>query len=122
MTSVTQATREPPTDPLAVPIAMPCSLHHEINSDIDSIKPSIFSFLNTHQLYDLTEDIELDTAIKYPILYGSREADSEKFTETVYTKLEEKLESGVIPRSQEQAFRDAIEEELRVFRKLNTLL
>lgn len=73
---------------------------------------------NTHQLYDLTEDIELDTAIKYPILYGSREADSEKFTETVYTKLEEKLESGVIPRSQEQAFRDAIEEELRVFRKL----
>ena len=73
---------------------------------------------NTHQLYDLTEDIELDTAIKYPILYGSREADSQKFTETVYTKLEEKLESGVIPRSQEQAFRDAIEEELRVFRKL----
>lgn len=63
---------------------------------------------NTHQLYDLTEDIELDTAIKYPILYGSREADSEKFTETVYTKLEEKLESGVIPRSQEQAFRERL--------------
>lgn len=73
---------------------------------------------NTHQLYDLTEDIELDTSIKYPILYGSREADSQKFTETVYKKLEEKLESGVIPRSQEAAFREAIEEELRVFRKL----
>ena len=52
----------------------------------------------------------------HPILYGSREADSQKFTETVYKKLDEKLESGVIPRSQEAAFREAVEEELRVFR------
>ena len=34
---------------------------------------------NTNLLYDLTDDIELDTSIKYPILYGSREADSDKF-------------------------------------------
>lgn len=73
---------------------------------------------NTNLLYDMTEDIELDTSIKYPILYGSREADSEKFTETVERKFAEKLATGVIPREQEDAFRTAIEEELRVFRKL----
>lgn len=74
---------------------------------------------NTNILYDMTEDFELDTSIKYPILYGSREADSEKFQETVYSKLEEKLKQGVIPRSQENAFREAIEEEMRVFKKLH---
>lgn len=73
---------------------------------------------NTNLLYDMTEDFELDKAIKYPILYGSREADSEKFTETVEAKFEEKLASGVIPKGQRKAFRDAIDEEMRVFRKL----
>lgn len=74
---------------------------------------------NTNELYDLTEEIDLDTAIKYPILYGSREADSQKFVETVDTMLEEKLDAGVIPKEQEQAFRDAIKEEMRVFQKLH---
>lgn len=73
---------------------------------------------NTNLLYDMTEELELDTSIKYPILYGSREADSEKFTDTVERKFKEKLESGVIPRDQEEAFRSAIDEEMRVFRKL----
>ncbi len=73
---------------------------------------------NTNLLYDMTEDIELDTSIKYPILYGSREADSQKFIETVERKFREKLESEVIPREQEAAFRSAIDEEMRVFQKL----
>ena len=73
---------------------------------------------NTNRLYELTEDIELDTSIKYPILYGSREADSEKFVETVEQKFREKLATGVIPPEQEGAFRTAIDEELRVFQKL----
>lgn len=73
---------------------------------------------NTNLLYDMTEDFELDKAIKYPILYGSREADSEKFSELVETRFEEKLKSGIIPAEQEQAFRNAIDEEMRVFRKL----
>lgn len=73
---------------------------------------------NTNLLYDMTEEIELDTSIKYPILYGSREADSEKFCETVERKFKEKLESGIIPESQKEAFREAIDEEMRVFRKL----
>lgn len=73
---------------------------------------------NTNLLYDMTEDIELDTSIKYPILYGSREADSQKFVETVEKMFRDKLESGVIPREQEAAFRTAIDEEMRVFQKL----
>lgn len=73
---------------------------------------------NTNRLYDLTEEIELDTSIKYPILYGTREADSQKFVETVERKFREKLESGVIPREQAAAFRSAIDEEMRVFQKL----
>ena len=74
---------------------------------------------NTNLLYDLTEDIDLDTSIKYPILYGSREADSQKFVETIEQKFSEKLESGVIPLSQKDAFRSAMDEELRVFQKLH---
>lgn len=73
---------------------------------------------NTNLLYDMTEDIELDTSIKYPILYGTREADSAKFEETVATKFKEKIESGVIPDNQVKAFKEAIREEMRVFKKL----
>lgn len=73
---------------------------------------------NTNLLYDMTENFELDTSIKYPILYGSAEADEEKFIKVTYKKLEKKLKDGIIPKEQEQAFRDAIEEELRVFSKL----
>lgn len=73
---------------------------------------------NTNLLYDMTEEIELDLSIKYPILYGTREADSEKFTETIENNFADKLNRGVIPSEQKQAFREAIDEELRVFRKL----
>jgi DNA polymerase-3 subunit alpha len=73
---------------------------------------------NTNKLYDLTEDLELDLSIKYPILYGSREEDSRKFKEAVWRGLDDKLHVGVIPASQEEAFRAAINEEMRVFEKL----
>ena len=73
---------------------------------------------NTNLLYDMTEDFTLDTSIKYPILYGTRERDSEVFEERIYTMLQDKLDKGIIPKEQEQAFREAIVEELRVFRKL----
>lgn len=73
---------------------------------------------NTNLLYDMTEDFELDKSIKYPILYGTREADSEKFSQTVETKFSEKVESGIIPPEQVGNFRSAIDEEMRVFQKL----
>lgn len=74
---------------------------------------------NTNLLYDMTEDIELDTSVKYPILYGTREADAQKFRETVETKFQQKLDAGIIPESQREAFRKTIDEEMRVFRKLD---
>lgn len=74
---------------------------------------------NTNLLFSMTEDLELDTSIKYPILYGSRENDSRIFLETVEKKFQEKLDNGIIPKSQEESFRKAIDEELRVFDKLN---
>lgn len=74
---------------------------------------------NTNVLADSVEDIQLDKTIKYPILYGSREADSQKFLETIERKFQEKLSAGIIPREQEQAFREAMQEEIRVFQKLH---
>ena len=73
---------------------------------------------NTNQLLDMCEDFSLDRSIKYPILYGSREADDNKFAEVVEEKFKDKVERGVIPKEQEQPFREAIDEEMRVFTKL----
>jgi len=73
---------------------------------------------NTNRMADTVEDFELDRSIKYPILYGSAEADERKYIELTWQKLDEKLENGIIPRDQEDAFREAISEELRVFSKL----
>lgn len=74
---------------------------------------------NTVMFADQCEEYEIDTSIRYPILYGSRDKDDEVFVQNIWNSLEEKLQRGVIPRSQEQAFRDALEEEIRVFRKLH---
>lgn len=73
---------------------------------------------NTNRLVEMTDEIILDTSIKYPILYGTREEDSKKFVETVERKFQDKLDSGVIPESQKNAFRASIDEEMRVFQKL----
>lgn len=73
---------------------------------------------NTVLMADQVEGFELDTSLKYPILYGSAEEDREKFIQNINEKLEAKLEAGIIPKEQKQAFRDAIKEEVRVFTKL----
>lgn len=74
---------------------------------------------NTNMLYDMTEEITVDTEIKYPILYGSREKDSEVFVETINRKFEEKVSSHIIPEEQVENFKTAMQEELRVFQKLH---
>ena len=51
-------------------------------------------------------------------MYGTREEDDRIFSERVDRMFEEKLKAGIIPPEQEQGFRDAIKEEMRVFRKL----
>lgn len=74
---------------------------------------------NTNRLVDSVESFELDQSIKYPILYGTREKDNEVFTETVERKFQEKLANGIIPPEQADAFREAIDEEMTVFRQLD---
>lgn len=74
---------------------------------------------NTNLLYDMTEDIELDISIKYPILYGSREKDAEMFDKLIDELFEQKVADGIITPEQEQSFREAIIEEKRVFHKLH---
>lgn len=74
---------------------------------------------NTNVMADSVEPLEIDTSVKYPIMYGSQEEDERVFEATVWRMLGEKLDAGIIPRVQEQAFREAIEEEIRVFKKLH---
>lgn len=74
---------------------------------------------NTNGLLEMTDEIELDTSIKYPILYGSRENDDKKFAEAVETGFKEKVDAGIIPPEQVAGFQESIAEEMRVFHKLN---
>ena len=73
---------------------------------------------NTNRMAASVENFTLDQSIKYPILHGSAEEDERIFIERTWQMFNEKLETGVIQRSQEQAFRSAIQEELDVFSKL----
>ncbi len=73
---------------------------------------------NTNKMADSVEDFTVDTSIKYPILYGSAEKDTEMYRETVYRKYKKKLDSGIIPMSQKADFDRDLEEELRVFEKV----
>ena len=86
----------------------------------DCLPESIYlqAIENTNVMADSVEDFELDTSLKYPILYGSREEDNRMFKETINRKFKEKVDSGVIPQEQVEAFKTALEEEQRVFKKI----
>lgn len=73
---------------------------------------------NTNILADMIEEYDIDTSSKYPLLYGSKEADHEKFIERINQKFQEKVEKGIIPSEQIEPFKKAIDEEIRVFTKL----
>jgi DNA polymerase-3 subunit alpha len=74
---------------------------------------------NTNVMADLVEDWSLDKRPKYPVLYGSPEADEEKLHEVTWKMLDEKIESGVIPKEQEEEFRRDITEEFDAFHQTN---
>ena len=74
---------------------------------------------NTNVMADSCEEFVLDSSIKYPILNGSPKEDEKIFENRCWESLDQKISDGIIPRDQEDAFRDAIREELRVFKKLN---
>lgn len=73
---------------------------------------------NTNVIRDSVEDYHIDTSIRYPKLYGSKEKDHEKLLEFIDKKYNEKVTKGIIPVSQQAAFKDAIKEEIRVFTKV----
>ena len=74
---------------------------------------------NTQVMADSVEDFELDKTPKYPILYGSREADEEKLHEMTWRMLDEKIAAGIIPGEQAEQFRKNIPEEFDAFHKTN---
>ena len=74
---------------------------------------------NTNVMADMVEDFKLDKSPKYPILYGSPEADEKKLAEITTRMLEEKVSSGVIPQEQADAFRKDCAEELEAFHQTN---
>ena len=73
---------------------------------------------NTVTMANSVESFVLDKSLKYPILYGSREKDKEIFKSTIERKFQEKLDKGIIPLEQKDAFQVALEEEQRVFNKI----
>ena len=73
---------------------------------------------NTNVMADSVEDFEIDTSLKYPILYGSREEDNRMFKKTIDDKFKDKIDRGIIPKEQVDGFKSAIEEEQRVFKKI----
>lgn len=87
----------------------------------DALPRSVYmeAIANTQVMADSCEDWDLDTSIKYPVLYGSRETDTKKLWQLSYQRLDEKLQSGAIPKHEEDAYRAAIKEEMDVYEKLD---
>lgn len=72
---------------------------------------------NTNRMASQVEDFELDLSFKYPKLYGDR--DKDVFMETIWRNFEEKIAEGAITPEQIEPFKSAIEEECRVFDKID---
>lgn len=90
------------------------ALTEEIDLDSDIVYPQGWKPLKKYS----ASDLQFNIPIKYPLLYGSAEADEERFKKVCSQQLAKKVDSGIIPKSQEQAFKDAIREELDVFHKI----
>ena len=72
---------------------------------------------NTNIMADSVESFELDTSIKYPILYG--EDDEKVMWQTLRDKYKYKLDNGIIQKN--QRYIDDIKEEMRVFKKTDMI-
>lgn len=73
----------------------------------------------TNRLADSIEDFVIDVKPKYPILYGSYEEDNQRFVECIEYNLSLKIKNKIISYADKPKYRAAIDEELRVFKKLN---
>lgn len=73
---------------------------------------------NTNMLVDIVEDFTLDRGLKYPIMYGSPDNDREHFIKNVDTQFVDKVEKGIIPPDQVEAFSKDIAEEKEIFSEI----
>lgn len=71
---------------------------------------------NTNIMADSVSSFELDTSLKYPILYG--EQDEETLWNVLWSKLKDKEQRGVINPLDHQTYVDRINEEMRVLKKI----
>ena len=71
---------------------------------------------NTNVMADSVEPFELDTSLKYPILYG--EQDEATLWKVLGDKLLDKERRGVINAADRQEYVDRIKEEMRVLKKI----
>lgn len=71
---------------------------------------------NTNVMADSVESFELNTSLKYPILYG--EDDEKILWGTLKTKLLDKEQKGIIDKSQRAEYVARIKEEMRVLKKI----
>lgn len=74
---------------------------------------------NTNVMAVMVEDFKLDKTPKYPVLYGSPEADEAKLKEITSQMLDDKINLGIIPPNQADAFRKDCAEELEAFHQTN---
>ena len=72
---------------------------------------------NTNIMADSIEPFELDTKIKYPILYG--DDDEKVFKETINKKYKYKLDNDIISKENSAKYISNIQEEMRVFKKID---
>lgn len=73
----------------------------------------------TNRLANSIENFELDTKPKYPILYRTHDEDNQRFVESINQNFNTKVNDGIIAADKIDAYKTAIDEELRVFKKLN---
>lgn len=71
---------------------------------------------NTNVMADGVEPFELDTTLKYPILYG--EQDEDMLWKTLWDKLAYKERLGVVDKERHQDYVNRINEEMRVLKKI----
>ena len=71
---------------------------------------------NTNIMANSCEELDIDTKVKYPLLYG--EKDEEVLWDTLRTKYAEKVNKDIIDPNNKQ-YVDNIKEEMRVFNKTN---
>jgi len=71
---------------------------------------------NTLVVADSVNDPDLDRTTKYPDMGDGAE---DKFVNRVWSMFNKKIDDGVIPTSQKAAFETKLDEEIRVFKKVN---